>query len=107
MKGFENVEELVDEFRTLLVRSSAGGVARVTILVPTVVPVKVPVKAMICLMCFSKLLFRAVHVLRMFLTVGPIVSAQDYCAIDLTINLSLIPILRVRRSTLSSYRCAP
>ena len=74
MEGLENVEELVgkNEFRTLLVRPSAGGVARVTILVPTIVPVK----AMICLRYFSKLLFRAVHVLRMFLTVGPIVSAQ-------------------------------
>ncbi len=85
MEGLENVEELVgkNEFRTLLVRSSAGGVARVTILVPTIVPVK----AVICLMCFSKLLFRAVHVLRMFLTDGPmIISAQGYCAIDLTIN---------------------
>ena len=52
---------------------------------PTVVPVEAPAKAMICLMCFSKL-FRASHVLRMFLTDGPmIISAQDYCAIDLTI----------------------
>ena len=41
MEGLENVEELVgkNEFRTLLVRSSAGGVARVTILVPAIVPV--------------------------------------------------------------------
>ena len=39
MEGLENVEELVgkDEFRTLLVRSSAGGVARVTALLSAVV----------------------------------------------------------------------
>jgi hypothetical protein len=90
LEDLENVEELVgeNEFRTLLVRSSAGGAARVTILVPAIVPVS-DLLSLMPLMPFSKLLFRAVRESLRFSvtwTDHRYVSAQASCAIDLTIN---------------------
>ena len=90
MKDLENVKEPVgtDEFRTLLVRSSAGGVARVTTLVPAIVPVS-DLLSLMPLMPFSKLLFRAVRESLRFSvtwTDHRYVSAQASCAIDLTIS---------------------
>ena len=70
MEDLENVEELVNEGTTssdLLVRSSAGGVARVTILVPAIVPVS-DLLSLMPLVPFSKLLFRAVRVSLRFST---------------------------------------
>jgi hypothetical protein len=64
MEELENVEELAKEGNAstdLLVRSSAGGVARVTILQPAIVAVSYLMPLM-PLMPFSKLLFRAVRV---------------------------------------------
>ena len=103
MEGLENVEELVgkDEFRTLLVRSSAGGVARVTILVPAIVPVS-DLLSLMPLMPFSKLLFRAVRESLRFSvtwTDHRYVSAQASCAIDLTINRVADKTLDISRSS--------
>ena len=103
LEDLENVEEPVgeNEFRTLLVRSSAGGVARVTALLSAVVALLQGLVPLMLMLIF-KLLFRAVREsLRFSLTWSDhrYVSAQASCAIDLTINRVADKTLDISRSS--------